>query len=92
MTPKDAEQDKNAMTVKANILLKAKHERNYPPLGKGDEVKVYRKSKTRQYDYNNKWIGPHKVTKTSMTNNTKYYHVDMDGIDTPLLRHELLKI
>ena len=94
MTPKDAEQDKNAMTVKANILLKAKHERNYSPLNKGDEVKVYKKPERRQYEksYNNKWIGPDQVTKTSMTNNTKYYHVDMDGIDTPLLRHELLKI
>ena len=43
MTPKDAEQDKNAMTVKANILLKAQYNRKYPPLDKDDEVKVYKK-------------------------------------------------
>jgi len=94
MTPKDAEQDKNAMTVKANILLKAQYNRKYPPLDKDDEVKVYKKPEKKQYEksYNNKWIGPRKVTKTSMTNNTKYYHVGMDGIDTPLLRYELLKI
>jgi hypothetical protein len=94
MTPKDAEQDKNAMDVKANIIMKSKHMRNYPDINKGDEVKVYQKPPKKQFEksYNNKWIGPHKVTKTSMSNNTKYYHVDMDGIDTLLMRHELLKL
>ena len=35
---------------KANILLMAKHERNYPPLGKGDEVQVYKSPEKRQYE------------------------------------------
>ena len=92
MTPKDAEQDKNAMTVKANILLKAKFNCKYPPLDEGDEVKVYKKPEKRQYEksYNNKWIGPYTIERISIKINLTYYHLTDEP--KPMLRHELLKL
>ncbi len=92
LTPKEAEKDENAMTVKANIVLKSKQMRRYPPLRVGDEVKIYKKPAKRQFEnsYNNKWVGPTKVNRISYSNNLTYYHVDDDA--KPMLRHELLKL
>ena len=92
LSPNEAEKDENTMTVKANIVLKSKHMRKYPPLRVGDEVKIYKKPEKHQYErsYNNKWVGPTKVNRMSYSNNLTYYHVDDDS--KPMLRHELLKL
>ena len=92
MTPLEAQQDKNAMEVKANIVLQSKHMRKYPPLRVGDEVKLYKKPTKQQFErsYNNKWEGPQKVERISMKDNLTYYHVSGDS--KPMLRHELVKL
>ena len=91
MSPNEAQNDRNAMTVKANIVLQSKHMRKYPPLHVGDEVKVYVKPSKHQYErsYNNKWEGPYKVERISIKNNLTYYHIE--DHPKPMLRHELLK-
>ena len=43
MTPAEARMKKNESIVKANLQLRAKHNRKYPELKKGDKVKVFRK-------------------------------------------------
>ena len=43
MSPNQAQDDKNAMSVKANKVLQSKHMRRYPPLHVGDKVRVYKK-------------------------------------------------
>ena len=92
MSPNEAQSDRNAMTVKANIVLQSKHMRKYPPLHVGDEVKVYVKPSKHQYErsYNNKWEGPYKVERISIKNNLTYYHIE--DHPKPMLRHELLKL
>ena len=92
MSPNQAQEDKNAMTVKANIVLQSKNMRKYPPLQVGDKVKVYKKPEKQQYErsYNNKWEGPYEVKRISLKNNLTYYHIDEDP--KPMLRHELLKM
>ena len=92
MSPNEAQDDKNAMEVKANIVLQSKHMRKYPPLHVGDEVKVYKKPAKKQYErsYNNLWEGPYKVERISMKDNLTYYHLEDNP--KPMLRHELLKM
>jgi hypothetical protein len=91
MSPNQAEDDRNAMNVKANIVLQAKNMRRHPPLHVGDMVRVYKKPEKHQYErsYNNKWEGPYEIKKITMKNNLTYYHIDEDP--KPMLRHELLK-
>jgi len=92
MTPNEANDENNAMTVKANIVLQSKHMRKYPPLHKGDMVKVYMKPQKHQYErsYTNKWDGPYEIDKITIKNNLTYYH--LKDWDVPMLRHELLKM
>ena len=92
LSPNEAQQDRNAMTVKANIVSQSKHMRKYPPLHVGDKVNVYKKPEKHpcEKSYNNKWIGPYKVIKITMKNNLTYYHLDDE--EAPKLRHELLKL
>jgi transposase InsO family protein len=92
MSPNEAQDDRNAMSVKANIVMQSKHMRRYPPLRVGDMVKVYKKPPTRNYErsYTNKWDGPYKIEKITMKSNLTYYHVQDNA--KPMLRHELLKM
>ena len=77
MSPNEAQDEKNAMNVKANIVLQSKHMRRHPPLHKGDMVKVYTKPSKHQYErsYKNKWDGPYKIVNITIKNNLTYYHL-----------------
>ena len=46
LSPNEGHEDKNALDVKLNLVMQAKRNRSYPPLSKGDEVKIHQK-KTR---------------------------------------------
>jgi hypothetical protein len=69
VSPNEAMNDKNAMEVKANIVLQSKHMRKYPPLKVGDMVKVYQKLEHEQRVYKSRWIGPYEVEKIKMKDN-----------------------
>ena len=43
-TPNEARKDKNEFNVRINLLLHKKHNRLYPPLSVGDNVKIYKKN------------------------------------------------
>jgi hypothetical protein len=90
LSPNEAQQDRNAMTVKANIVLQSKHMRKYPPLKVGDMVKVYQKLEHEQRVYKSRWIGPYEVEQINMKDNLIYYHPK--DYPKPMLRHELLKM
>ena len=48
MTPAEGRMKKNDATVKANLQLRAKHNRKYPALKKGDIVQVFKKKSKQE--------------------------------------------
>ena len=97
MTPNEAQEDKNALDVKLSLVMQAKRDRRYPPLGKGDRVKIYQK-KTRGEEQ--KEIVPvwqekvYTVKDIEWDNGHDYYELDPKpvGLKAKYLRHELLKV
>ena len=88
LTPEEARQDKNRLTVFMNIALKAKHNRSYPPLQEGSLVRVLLKPSTFKKSWHDKWSPDvYKIIGIQ----GRYYLVN-DNKRKPYLRHELLKV
>ena len=95
LTPDEAHKDENAVTAKANSLMKEKYLRKYPKLNVGDKVKIYNKGKgnyTSRKETTSKWSqSTYKITNVGrdmMLN--KYYEIE--GNTKKYNRHELLLI
>ena len=97
MAPNEAEDDKNALDVKLQLVMQAKRDRKYPPLSKGDSVKIYQK-KSRGEE--KKEIVPvwqekvYKVKEIEWDDGKEYFELDPrpQGLKAKYLRHELLKV
>jgi hypothetical protein len=91
MTPADAMIDTNQLDVKANMELRAKHNRKYPPLNVDDSVKILRQKKVNEKERQSFWSpATHKVASISEQLGQEYYKVV--GIDRDYIRGELLKV
>ena len=55
MTPKEARKPSNGLTVRLHLAEKAKQNRVYPELDKGDEVKIFRKRKPNEKERVGNW-------------------------------------
>ena len=90
MTPHDATESTNEVDVKANLELRAKRNRIYPPLAIGDSVKIRRKRKPNEKERQIAWSpDTYKVVSISEQFGQKYYKVDAYR---DYLRVDLLKI
>ena len=90
-TPNEAKQDKNQTNVKINLETKAKHNRIYPDIVVGSNVKVYRKKANFDKEHVSVWSDlTYKVDRIEEVNHQKFYHVA--GRARPLLRNEVLLI
>ena len=47
LTPKEARKPSNELTVKLNLASKARRNRTYPELKKGDDVKMFKKKENQ---------------------------------------------
>ena len=73
---KDAAKQSNEIDVKANLELKAKRNRTYPPLEVGDKVKLARKKKVNEKERTSFFSdGKFAVTAISVEFGQKYYTV-----------------
>ena len=92
MTPNDATKPTNEVDVKANLELRAKRNRIYPPLDIGDSVKIRRKRKPNEKERQIAWSpDTYKVVSISEQFGQKYYKVG-DHAYRDYLRVDLLKI
>ena len=89
MTPKQAAQKTNELDVKANLELRAKRNRTYPPLAVGDKVKIARKKKVNEKERTS-FFGDETfpVLEISEDFGQKYYKVGK----IQFTRRDLLKI
>ena len=55
MTRKEARKPSNELKVKLNLASKARKNRMYPELDKGDEVKIFRKRKPNEKERVGNW-------------------------------------
>ena len=55
MTTKEARKPSNELKVKLNLASKAKKNRMYPELEKGDEVKIFKKRKPNEKERKGNW-------------------------------------
>ena len=91
MTPKEARKPSNELKVKLNLASKAKKNRMYPELEKGDEVKIFRKRKPNEKErVGNFSKNAYTVEKIEKNLGQNYYYVE--GVDRAYLRFELLKV
>ena len=95
LTPDEAHKDENAVTAKANSLMKEKYLRKYPKLNVGDKVKIYNKGKgnyTSRKETTSRWHNTiytiSNVGRDMMLN--KYYEIE--GRPKKYNRHELLLV
>ena len=91
MTPTEAKKPRNEYKVKMELGFKAKRNRIYPELDKGDEVRIFRKKRPNEKER----VGNY--TKTSYTIERiekklgqNYYYIE--NYNKPFLRNELLKV
>ena len=97
LSPNEGHQDKNALDVKLNLVMQAKHNRKYPEIREGDKVKIHQK-KTRGAE--NKEVVPvwspatFTVKQIKVEGNHTYYVMDPKpvGLKAEYLRHELLLV
>ena len=91
MTPKEARKPSNELKVKLNLATKAKKNRVYPELEKGDEVKIFKKRKPNEKERVGNWSkNIYTVERIDEKLGQKYYFVN--GMDRAYLRFELLKV
>ena len=88
LTPEEARQDKNRLTVFMNIALKAKHNRKYPPIKSGSTVRVLLKPSTFKKSWHDRW-SPETYKVYGVQG--RYYLVN-DNKQKVYLRHELLLV
>ena len=55
MSPTEARKPSNELKVKLNLATKAKQNRMYPELDRGDEVKIFRKRKPNEKERVGNW-------------------------------------
>ena len=89
MSPNEAKKPKNEMTVKFNLELKAKKNRQYPTLNTDSEVRVMMKKDVTTKGYFPKWSK--QVYKVMFISGGKEYRVN-DNKKRVYQRHELLKV
>lgn len=97
VSPEEGHKDENALEVKLNPVMQAKRDRSYPPLSKGDKVKIYQK-KTRGEEKKEiapVWSQPtFKVKEITWDDGKEYFELEPRpvGLKAVYLRHELLKV
>ena len=94
-TPNKAHDLDNVLDVRANQILKEKHNRKYPNVTEGDSVKVYSKGKgnfvSKKESFNHWSERKYKVILVGMDMlNNRYYK--LDGLTKKFNRHELLLV
>ena len=95
MTPNQAHQDDNHLTVKSNSVLKEKYLRKYPKIEEGDQVKVFVKGKgnyTSRKQTTSQWTDRSyevKEVKRDALLNKRYV---VEGHSKLMNRHELLLV
>ena len=94
-TPNKAHDLDNVLDVRANQILKEKHNRKYPNVTEGDYVKVYSKGKgnlvSKKESFNHWSERKYKVILVGKDLlNNKYYK--LDGLSKNYNRHEILLI
>ena len=91
LTPNEARDKKNVLTVKTNLELHRVKKRKYPDINVGDSVRIYTKKKNFQKERVPVWSeNKYKVEDITENFNQKFYHIE--GRDRPLLRHEILLV
>ena len=91
MTPKEARKPSNELKVKLNLASKARKNRMYPELEKGDEVKIFKKRKPNEKEREvNFSKNTYTVERIDEKLGQKYYFVE--GMSRAYLRSELLKV
>ena len=91
LTPSEAKKKKNEYEVKLNLELQSKHNRKYPSLEVGDEVKIMRKKGITEKQNTSHWLKEiYTIKRIENKLGQKYYYVN--DRPNPLLRHELLKV
>ena len=91
MTPKEARKPSNELRVRLNLASKAKKNRMYPDLDKGDEVKIFKKRKPNEKERVGNWSSNiYTVERVDEKLGQKYYFVN--GMERAYLRFELLKV
>ena len=91
MTPREARKPSNELKVKLNLTNKARKNRVYPELEKGDEVKIFRKRKpTEKERVGNSSQNTYTVERIDEKLGQTYYLVE--GMSRAYLRFELLKV
>ena len=88
MSPNEAKKPKNEMTVKFNLELKAKKNRQYPELNTDSQVRVMMKKDVKTKGYMPKWSK--QVYKIMHIRGGKEYMINY-GKRKVYQRHELLK-
>ena len=89
MSPNDAKNGSNHLTVSYNIWDGAKRNRKYPDIKVGDEVRVFIKKDNKTKGYFPKW-SVDRYTITFINKDNEY--VINDNKNKLYLRHELLKV
>ena len=91
MTPQEARKPSNEFKVSLNLANKAKKNRMYPELEKGDEVKIFKKRKPNEKERVGNWSkNIYTVERIDEKLGQKYYFVN--GMERAYLRFELLKV
>ena len=91
MTPKEARKPSNELKVRLNLASKAKKNRMYPELDKGDEVKIFKKRKPNEKERVGNWSSNiYTVERIDEKLGQKYYF--FNGMERAYLRFELLKV
>ena len=90
-TPKEARKPSNELSVGLNMASSGKRNRIYPELDRGYEVKIFRKRKPNEKERIGNWSkNIYTIERIEKKLSQRYYYVE--GMDTPYLRFELLKV
>ncbi len=90
MTPNEARKPANEQNVEKQLAKKALHDRSYPPIKVGDQVRIYRKKEKLDRQHTGVWTKQqYTVEGVIRENDQSFYRTSNNKL---LLRHELLKL
>ena len=91
MTPKEAKNGENELKVRTNIAMQGRSTRKYPELEVGSKVKIFKKKDKLDKERVSNW-SQNTYTVNNIETKLGQKHYNVEGVERPYLRHELLKV
>ena len=92
MTPNEARKPANEQKVEKQLAKHALHDRTYPPIKVGDQVRIYRKKDKLDKQHTSVWTKQRYTVEGITRENDQQFYKTTWNNNKQLLRHEILLV